>query len=230
MSNTSPKVSLPMSLSPIVLIGAGGHASVVADIILKSGLYQIIGYTAPVKRECTGQWSFTYLGDDSILPSLLKQGVTIAALGVGGTGDNRPRYKLYEQIRNLGFSFPPLIHPSATVAEGTTVGSGSIIAPGAIINPGARIGNNVIINSGAIVEHDCVVEDHVHIAPGAVICGGARVGSLAHVGAGAVVIQGITIGEGAVIGAGTVVIHKVEPWTVVVGNPGRVIRAIKEES
>lgn len=219
-----------MPLSPIVLIGAGGHASVVADIILKAGAYQLIGYTAPAKSESKSHWGFKYLGDDSVLPSLLKQGIGMAALGVGGTGDNRPRCKLYEQIRNLGFFFPPLIHPSATVAEGISLGDGSVIAPGAIINPGAKIGNNVIINSGAIVEHDCSLEDHVHIAPGAVLCGDVRVGSLAHVGAGAVVIQGITIGEGAVIGAGTVVAHSVQPWTVVAGNPGRVIRTVKEES
>lgn len=53
-------------------------------------------------------------------------------------------------------------------------------------------------------------------------------GRLAHVGAGAVVIQSVCIGEGAVIGAGAVVLHDVEPWTVVAGNPARVVRKIEE--
>jgi len=43
-------------------------------------------------------------------------------------------------------------------------------------------------------------------------------------GHGAIVMPGLTIGTGAVIGAGSVVTRNVEPWTIVAGNPARVIR------
>jgi phosphonate metabolism protein (transferase hexapeptide repeat family) len=43
-------------------------------------------------------------------------------------------------------------------------------------------------------------------------------------GHGAIVMPGLTVGTGAVIGAGSVVTRSVEPWTIVAGNPARVIR------
>ena len=41
-----------------------------------------------------------------------------------------------------------------------------------------------------------------------------------------IVLKGVTIGEGAVIGAGSVVTKDVPPYTIVAGNPARVIREI----
>lgn len=55
----------------------------------------------------------------------------------------------------------------------------------------------------------------------------ARVLSIGHdtwIGHGAIVMPGLTIGNGAVIGAGSVVTRDVEPWTIVAGNPARIIR------
>ena len=47
------------------------------------------------------------------------------------------------------------------------------------------------------------------------------------IGSGAIIQPGVTIGEGAIIGAGTVVTHNVEPNSVVVGVPGKLLRYIK---
>jgi acetyltransferase-like isoleucine patch superfamily enzyme len=38
------------------------------------------------------------------------------------------------------------------------------------------------------------------------------------------ILPGVTIGEGAVVAAGSVVVKDVEPWTVVGGNPAKVIK------
>jgi UDP-perosamine 4-acetyltransferase len=217
-----------MNATPVVIIGAGGHATVVAEIVQKAGVYRITGYTAPEERPPDRWWPFIYLGDDGVLPVLRRQGVELAVLGVGAVGDNRKRRDLFVKVRALGFCFPSLAHHSAIVAEGSALGEGSVVGPGAVVNTGVEIGANTIINSSAVVEHGCVIGEHVHVAPGAVLCGGVYLGGLAHVGAGAVVIQGVTIGEGAVVGAGAVVLHDVEPWTVVAGNPARTIKPLQK--
>lgn len=196
----------------------------VAGIVEAFGGFLVVGYTAPAAGTATISRRYIFLGDDSVLPALLKQGVKLAALGLGGKGDNRPRCELYRRIHTMGLEFPPLKHPAAVVAPDAVIDEGCVIAPAAVVNTGARVGINIIINTGAVIEHNCVIGDHVHIAPRAVLCGEVKVSRLAHVGAGAVVIQGVTVGEGAVVGAGAVVLGDIEPWTVVVGNPAKASR------
>jgi acetyltransferase-like isoleucine patch superfamily enzyme len=54
-----------------------------------------------------------------------------------------------------------------------------------------------------------------------------RIGNKVWIGFGASVLPGVTIGDGAVVGAGSIVTRDVEPWTVVAGNPARVIRQLE---
>jgi acetyltransferase-like isoleucine patch superfamily enzyme len=48
------------------------------------------------------------------------------------------------------------------------------------------------------------------------------------IGARVIILKGVTIGEGAVVGAGSVVTKDVRPWTIVAGNPAKLIREIPE--
>lgn len=52
--------------------------------------------------------------------------------------------------------------------------------------------------------------------------------SKAWIGMNALILKGVTIGEGAVVAAGSVVTKDVAPWTVVAGNPAKVVKTIKE--
>ena len=62
---------------------------------------------------------------------------------------------------------------------------------------------------------------HVKIAP-------VKICSKTWIGFNAIILKGVTIGEGSVVGAGSVVTKDVLPWTVVAGNPARIIREIPE--
>ena len=49
----------------------------------------------------------------------------------------------------------------------------------------------------------------------------------AWIGMNAIILKGVEIGEGAIVGAGSVVTKNVEPWTMVAGNPARVVKRLK---
>lgn len=214
------------SVVKLVLVGGGGHGRAVLAAARTSGVHEIVSCTDP-RPELAGSEldGIPILGDDSLLPELLESGIRGACIGVGGSRDNHPRSKLYEELVALGFELPPIVHNTATVAGSTQIGRGSVILAAAVVGPGARVAENVIVNTAAVVEHDNVLEDHVHIATGAVLGGGVTVERLAHVGLGASVIQGVRIGREAVVGVGSVVLNDVGPGMTVAGCPAVALRA-----
>jgi len=205
----------------ILLIGAGGHCKVVLDVLLKSQQYVVAGIIDVKNRVGEKVSGVPVVGTDADLPMLFKKGITHCFISVGSVGDTALRVKLYGAAWKVGFIFPTLIHPLASVSRNAALGEGNFIACRAIINAGARIGDQCIINTGAIVEHDCAVGDFVHISPGAVLSGGAAVGQFSHIGSGSVLIHGVRIGERTVIGAGSVVIKDIPSGVVAYGNPCR---------
>ena len=209
----------------VIGIGAGGHARVVIEILRLMGGYDLAGLLDS-RPELQGAQvlGVPVLGDDSLLPGLYAQGVRHAFIGLGGTGDTRPRRRLYELARGLGFEIVAAIHPQAVLSPSAQIGRGPTVMAGAVINAAARLGENVIVNSGAIVEHDCVIGNHVHIASGARLASTVHVGDSAHIGLGACVRQCVRIGAGAIVGAGAVVVKDVPDDAVVVGVPARVLR------
>jgi UDP-perosamine 4-acetyltransferase len=210
------------SLSPCVILGGGGHASVVIEAM-------VTGRAAAPRMILDSdrtRWGKTLLdvpivGGDDLLADLARKGITHFVVGVGGVGDNGRRRRLYEQAQANGLTPVTVQHPMAVRSGWSKVGEGSVLLAGSVVNAGAVLGKNVILNTGAIIEHDCTVGDHVHVATGATVAGSVRIGEGVHIGAGATVRQGITIGRGAVIGAGAVVIKDVAPGMVVVGVPAR---------
>lgn len=190
----------------LILLGGGGHARVLMEIITMSGEYLVAGILDSYLEAGTFINGVAVLGGDELLGGLREDGIKNACIAVGSVRDNSKRKALYESVKAHGYRMPGLIHPKAVVSETvTTISDGAQIMAGAIVQTGSRIGENTIINTGSIVEHDCTIGRNVHICPGVVVCGGSIIGDNSFIGAGATVIQGIEIGRDTVVGAGAVV-------------------------
>lgn len=208
----------------ILVLGAGGHAKMVVELIGEVGEYSIAGLLDPDRSLWgKGLLGAPVLGGDDLMRGLLDDGVGYALVGVGSVGDNSRRKALFEALVRCGFSLPCLVHPKAAVSRSAVLGPGTVVMQGGVVGADARVGSNCIVNSGAIVEHDCRVADHVHVASGAVLASTVTVGEAAHIGAGATVRQLIRIGARAVIGAGAAVVKDVGPDVTAVGVPARPI-------
>lgn len=194
----------------LIIIGAGGHAKVVADIALKLD-YHVLGFLDDFK---TG----TVMG----LPVLgrLEEIENYRVPAVIAIGNNGIRSKIAERYKA---DYAVLIHPSAQIGSDVTVGEGTVIMANAVINASAKIGKHCIINTGAIVEHDNLIGDFVHISPNAALCGTVTVGSGTHIGAGAVVKNDVSITDNTTVGIGAAVTKNIESSGVYVGIPVRKI-------
>lgn len=211
-----------MSEKPLVVIGAGGNALVIVELLRAAGRTAV----AVVAKEDTSDGALLggvpVIGGDKTFMKRFGPDDVELVNGLGSVGDTTPRQRLYERYVTQGYTFATILHPSAVVADEENVGVGSVVMAGAIVQPGAVVGENVLINSGAIVEHGCRIGAHTHVATGAILCGDTVVGEGAHVGAGATTLQGKVIGAGAVVAAGAVVIDNVADKTTVAGVPARV--------
>ncbi|SDC72844.1 MULTISPECIES: acetyltransferase [unclassified Candidatus Frackibacter] len=208
----------------VVLIGAGGHAKVVIDLLKSNNNIKIIGMIDKNKNRLGEKiLDIPIIASDKELIQTKKK-VNNTLIAVGGTGDNRLRVKLYNKVKELGYNFINAIHPNSIIGEEVDLGNANTIMAGVILNSGVKLGTNNIINTGAILEHDVEIGNHVHIAPGVKLSGGVKISDYSHLGTGVTVIQGINIGGNSLIGAGSVIIDDVPDNSLVVGNPGRIIK------
>lgn len=209
------------AVADAVILGAGGHARVLIDLLRRAGtLTPVAALVQDPAATGDSVLGVPIVGDDSALTGFDPARVVVVN-GLGSIRDTAPRRELFLRCRKLGFRFATLVHPNAIVADGVELGEGTQVLAGAVLNTGVRTGEDSIVNTGAVIEHDCRLGAHVHVASGAVLAGAVTLGDEVHVGAGATVIQGVTIGRRAVIGAGAAVIRDVDAGTVCVGVPAR---------
>lgn len=210
-------------MSILVILGAGGHGKVCADVAAKTGAFERIVFSDKAFRHGTvvASWPIAFHDEDL---TDIDRVIHRFVIGVGQTTTGHLRRTLFEWMIKQKIKSTSVVSAEASVGTDVEIGSGTFVGSLAIINIGARVGVNCIVNSRALVEHDATVGDHVHVSTGAILNGGVAIGDCCLVGSGAIVLPGIQVCADAVIGAGSVVTHHiVEPGTYL-GVPARRVR------
>lgn len=204
----------------MIVLGAGGHAKEVIEILISDcneaicmyddinperdlflGKYRVLHSLDELRRTCSGQ--FTY------------------CVAVGSPSGRR---QLWEKFDAQGGTLVSVIAPSAVVSENDVeIGVGCNIMHQCFIGPSVRIGTGCLLNQGCGVHHDCEVGDFCEIGPGAQLLGHACMGHNVMIGAGSTILSGVVIGDDAVVGAGAVVTRDVSSRQTVAGVPAHVL-------
>ncbi len=202
----------------VIIVGAGEHGAVVADVIQCEGLHRVHGFVDD-NPDRTGEQILNHpvLGTTSDLKERFTEFALIMAIG-----HDAIRLRMGLELEALGFKFISAVHPQATISPEASVAPGCSVMPQAVVNTRARVGKHCIINSGAMVEHDCQVGDGCHISVGAILAGRVNVGSCTLVGAGVTVLPHLSIGANTVVGAGAIVTAVLPDDAVAMGIPARV--------
>jgi sugar O-acyltransferase (sialic acid O-acetyltransferase NeuD family) len=202
----------------ILIVGAGGHGQVVADILQAQRVagddVDVIGFVDDdPELEGQNRLGRPILGNLAAITRIGHDAVVLAV------GDNIRRACLDQDMRRAGQRLATVTHPSALIAGGTSVGDGSMICARVVVGCCSRVGRGVILNTACTVDHHARLDDFVHVAPGVHLGGDVSIGSRSMLGIGAIVLPGVSIGCGAVVGAGAVVTRDVAAGATVVGVP-----------
>lgn len=204
-------------MEDIIILGYGGHAKSIVDIVEQEGIYNIKGFVTPTGREVDNYRGHGVIASDKELPVLYDQGIKNAIIGIGFMGNSKVRNQLYNELKKIGYYLPTVIDNTAIIAKDVSIEEGTVVGKGCIINSDSRIGKMTIINTHTVIEHECRIGAFSHIAVSSVLCGGVKVGNETFVGANTTVKQGVEIGNNVIIGMGSVVLNNVKNKTKCMG-------------
>lgn len=157
----------------LLIIGAGGHGQVVAEVASACG-YDKIDFLDDQNKCAIGKIEEF----DKYLDQYKEAFV--------GIGNNTLRAQLLRQLRDTGYEIPTLIHPTAYVSKSAKIQEGVIVEPKAIVNTHSSIDAGSIISVGAIIDHDVCIGTCCHINAGAIVMAGSCIESYQKLDAGEV--------------------------------------------
>lgn len=210
-------------MSALLILGAGGHARVVAETALASGRFASVAF---LDDRCTGPAQLPPVLGWPVLGPLAQaleffsqQQFTAAVVAIGHAST---RLRWINQLQAIGYELPVLVHPTAWISPSARIGPASVVFAQAAVQAQACLGAGVILNTGCSVDHDSRLADGVHICPGACLAGDVQVGSRSWIGIGASVLQQLRIGADVTVGAGAAVVRDLPDGVTAVGVPAQV--------
>lgn len=206
----------------MVVLGAGGHAKEVLDILKDLNYPDSIAFFDNV----TPDIEFPYIFNDYVrirsieeLKDWFDSNEKDYVLGVG---ELIPRRKLRLIGNECSGEEMTLISKNACISSfGVVLGKGTIVMQLVFISTDVNIGKGVLINSRANLHHDVKIDDYCEIGPGAIILGKVKIGKESFIGAGAVILPKIIMGSNCVICTGSVVTKDVPENMVIKKNPAK---------
>jgi sugar O-acyltransferase (sialic acid O-acetyltransferase NeuD family) len=188
----------------IILIGAGGHANSVYDVIISTKKFKL---EKILDNKITSRDSFyghkIFKMDSFLKENYKKKNIH---LSFGSIYDLNKRYNIIKKLEKKNiYNFPIIISPNSYVAKNVKIFDGSIIMHNSIINSGSKIYKNVVINTKALIEHDVIIGDNSHVSTGAIVNGGVIIGKNCFIGSGSIIRENISIPDNTFIKMGSLI-------------------------
>lgn len=213
-----------MAVQRLVVMGAGGHAREVLDVLESlpdgPGRERTTVFAQPGS---TGAAAAALVRDRGY--ELLDAVPADATHYLPAVGDPALRRRFVLLAEERGLLPVQAVSPLSTVPDAVRDVPGLVAFARSHLSTNVALGVHCHLNTGCQVSHDAWLGDRVTLGPGTLLAGGVVVEDDAFLGVGAVVLPGRRIGRGAVVGGGAVVVHDVAPGATVVGNPARVLAA-----
>jgi sugar O-acyltransferase (sialic acid O-acetyltransferase NeuD family) len=203
----------------IVIVGAGGFGREVASFLwdcFSRDDYQLKGFLG--KDETTPEGCVpgaNLIGDPDTYQPCADDRFILAI------GPMEVRRRIAEVLMNKAARFLTMVHPSTTVVDSATIGTGVILYPNSFVSNTAVLDDYAHLSLFASVGHDGYVGKFSMLSPYSTLNGFASVANDVFVGSHATIGPGTVVGEHCVISANSSVLRDIPPNRFVFGVPAR---------
>jgi sugar O-acyltransferase (sialic acid O-acetyltransferase NeuD family) len=194
----------------MVVIGAGGHALEILDVLQQDN------YPHPINFR-----GYPVIKDEALLKSLFPSNFFF----ILGIGNPIHRKNLFEKFSKLGGTLSSVISSKSIYSSQFEKKEFDLMNL-CYLGPETIIGKGTLINTGAQIHHEVTIGEFTEISPRSLLLGKVQVGSLCSLGGNCTILPKIKIGNNVIIGAGTVVTSDVPDNKMVVGVPGKIIKSL----
>jgi sugar O-acyltransferase (sialic acid O-acetyltransferase NeuD family) len=141
--------------------------------------------------------------------------------GIGSYRSRKIRNRLISKMNRKPSDFVNIIHPSANIYPGVSIGQGLIIYPGVTVCHGATLSDFTIITFDAIIGPKVFLGKFSMVASQSLILTAAQVGLGSFIGGRCVIAEGVIIGDYSVVVMGSVVFCDIPANSIAQGNPAK---------
>jgi len=191
------------------IIGCGGHARSVADVILHNNEKSQITFIDENAKDGEVIYGFAVLKNT--------QDMRNAFIALGDSAKREKFYNIYNNNIISVLSKTCNVGVDAKIENGVFVGKGVHIGPQVLIKKGT------IINTHSVIEHEVEVGEFSHISVNATLCGKVKVGNNCFIGAASVIKDGVSICDNVIVGCGSVVVKNITQSGTYIGCPAKLI-------
>lgn len=188
-------------MNKLLLIGCGGHAKSIIDVVENKKDWQIGGLIGFEKEIGKKLGSYRVIGSDNNICDF-RDSFDFAFVAIGSIKNQGKRERIFNYLLEKKFEIPVLSSRNAYVSSNSIIGKGTFLSHGVVVNSASKIGNNCIVNSKTLLEHDVEIGDNCHISTGVIINGGCKIGNNSFIGSGAILRENIKIPPNTIISAG----------------------------
>ena len=213
----------------LLILGCGGHGSVVADAVEQSDEFtEIYFLDDKFGEEDKDENPFSNLIIGKISKKILKSFRKKILTYFVAIGNNNLRIKLLKEIKNTPVKIPKIIHPTAEISKYSFIDTGVFIGSKVVVNCSSKIYFGSILNTSCIIDHDTKIGFGSHISPGVNIAGNVSIGNQTWIGIGSQIINNITIGDNVIVGGGSLVLENIPNDVKAYGSPAKIFKDNKK--
>ena len=190
-----------MPKSSILIIGSGGHAKSIIDLLQTNDQYEILGLIGKpenIDKEILG---YKIIGSDKDLGKIRSK-VSNAVVAIGQIKDVKLRQNIFTLLKQYNYRTPCIVSKYSYISSYSVIGEGTCIGHNVVVNAGVNVGKYCILNTKCLIEHDSIIGDFCHISTGVLVNGNVNIGSESFIGSGSIIREGITIPSGTVVSSG----------------------------